>query len=163
MKTYFVLAKALNRVKIGKALDPEKRLGELQTGAPEELELLLYLPHRPPFEESQLHQRFKKYRVCGEWFEFRDDLKLFITDKIRDPQPTILDDESVAPKGRYAFYLKRDSQDRPKSSALTPTTSLGYGVNSFIIRSYDEETDEYRETEGIDRQIAQEWAAEKIN
>lgn len=159
-QTYFILARTLGRVKIGKAFDPEKRLSDLQTGSPEELELLLALPERPPFEESQLHYRFKNYRVIGEWFEYRDDLKIFITNKIADPTPTEFDDRAVKPSGKYADYRDRIDQDRPTSSKITRTPAYGLSLG---IEYYDENTDEWTCPDVLDHEISRAWADEKIN
>jgi len=162
--TYFILARTLGRVKIGKALDPEKRLTELQTGAPEELELLLCLPNKPPFEESQLHQRFKNYRVCGEWFEYRHDLKLFVCNKIQDPLPNASDDKAVSPTGKYAAYLDRAAQDRPRKTVDDPISERAHQLlNSHMFTRYDDETDSMQGCDPFDMAITQEWAREKIN
>jgi hypothetical protein len=153
-KTYFILAKSLGRVKIGKALNPEKRLTDLQTGAPEELELLLCLPNRPPFEESQLHYRFRKYRVLGEWFEYRSDLKSFIDNKIKNPSPLKGDDLAVAPSGTYEVYLNKS--DRPPKARPDKVWKVQPS-------RYNEDIDDWEHYDPFDTPISQEWAAAKIN
>ena len=75
-KTYFILAKLAGLVKIGQSDNPEERLLNLQVGSPETLELLLVLDHKSPFEEQQLHFRFRCFRHHGEWFEFRNEVRL---------------------------------------------------------------------------------------
>ena len=93
--TYFILAREASKVKIGQCREtnpPVKRLKALQTGSPEYLEVLLLLPHKPPFEEIQMHRRFSQYRIQGEWFDYRGELKSFIESKIQDPTPTVEDD-----------------------------------------------------------------------
>ena len=93
--TYFILSREAGKVKIGQCREtnpPVKRLKALQTGSPEYLEVLLLLPHKPPFEEIQMHRRFSQYRIQGEWFDYRGELKSFIESKIQDPTPTVEDD-----------------------------------------------------------------------
>ena len=78
---YFI--KGGDFVKIGKSYSPEKRIKELQTGNPYKLELLKTIKECSEggeFEESDLHAKFKKYRVEGEWFEYSDEIKKFIED-----------------------------------------------------------------------------------
>lgn len=69
-------------VKIGKAVDPKKRLKELQTGHPEVLKIFTTFPNEGQTAEAALHARYKQYqtRGSGEWFalprnEFRVLLK----------------------------------------------------------------------------------------
>jgi hypothetical protein len=127
--TYFVLASPSGLVKIGQANDPVKRLTLLQVGSPEILELLLALPHKPPFEEHQMHWRFRTYRRHGEWFDYLGDVKRFVEEKLVNPNPTKEDDSVLAPvKGRgseaergYVYPLERPNRTRP-------LRSLGYGL-----------------------------------
>lgn len=55
------------RLKIGLAREPEKRLRGLQAGSPVPLTLLAKIPGSLALE-AQLHKRFEKYRLHGEWF-----------------------------------------------------------------------------------------------
>jgi hypothetical protein len=54
------------RVKLGKAVDPERRVGELQTGNPNPL-VLLAVSNK--ITEAELHRRYEKYNVLNEWYE----------------------------------------------------------------------------------------------
>jgi hypothetical protein len=54
-------------IKIGKAVDPRKRLSQLQTGSGETLSLLAVEPGGLDVER-QRHRQFRAYRVRGEWF-----------------------------------------------------------------------------------------------
>ena len=62
---YFV--RADGRVKIGKANNVDKRLRDLQTSAPHELELLA-VARGGLAEEAAYHRRFVQDRLHGEWF-----------------------------------------------------------------------------------------------
>lgn len=67
---YFVRStggRSLTRVKIGWALDPEKRLKYLQIGSPVELELVgAFRGTRS--DERAVQKQFEFYRTHGEWF-----------------------------------------------------------------------------------------------
>lgn len=63
---YFIQA-GEGPVKIGWALDPKKRLAELQTGCPSELRLIGTWPGDRELEKSA-HQHFAEHRLRGEWF-----------------------------------------------------------------------------------------------
>lgn len=95
-ESYSDRLKGFCAVKIGLAVDPNRRIRELQTGNARRLELLMTIG---PMSEKQaadterkLHKRFERYRLVGEWFtpkafrELRDkpkflpedlDIKLF--------------------------------------------------------------------------------------
>ena len=69
-KLYLIYARDVGRVKIGLSNDPTKRLKQLQTGSPVELELFAFKNYQNAHvKESELHQRFQNKRVHGEWFE----------------------------------------------------------------------------------------------
>lgn len=72
---YFL--KAQNRIKIGYANNPSKRIPSIQTSSPFELEVLLIIDGNYD-KERELHQRFQTYRKSGEWFEFSEPIKNFI-------------------------------------------------------------------------------------
>lgn len=79
-KTYFIGSEALGFVKIGVALDVEKRLKQLQTGHPHKLSVLLVLDENI---ESALHEHFSEFRAEGEWFHYADPLKDYIRSHLR--------------------------------------------------------------------------------
>lgn len=54
-------------VKIGYSVNPEARVGELQTGNPRVLYLLAKMPGTEA-DERALHARFAHKNVVGEWF-----------------------------------------------------------------------------------------------
>lgn len=63
--------------------DPENRLSSLQSGCPFELEMI-HLGHCDYYGllESELHSRYSKYKVRGEWFEFSDSQVLCVKNDI---------------------------------------------------------------------------------
>lgn len=61
-----------NRYKIGRAQNVETRRKQLQTGCPDELELVGTIEGDAARIETDLHQMFSEYRTTGEWFEFED-------------------------------------------------------------------------------------------
>lgn len=65
---YVIRPKGDTPIKVGKAEDVVKRMGELQTGNPRELTLLHVLVGYGELE-AQLHRRLRPSRVRGEWFE----------------------------------------------------------------------------------------------
>jgi hypothetical protein len=77
---YFAQAKTLGFIKIGAAADVVGRLKEIQTGCPDEVELLGVIRDLDCAlrREGELHRRFAKSRHRGEWFHPTDDLLDFI-------------------------------------------------------------------------------------
>lgn len=74
-RLYLIRATESQRLKIGIATDPLKRLGTLQTGCPERLELVRTIdyPDRATARraEKALHTRFDLFHIHGEWFQNR--------------------------------------------------------------------------------------------
>ncbi len=78
---YFI--KAHDRIKIGYANDPSKRIPSIQTSSPFELEVLLIIDGNYE-KERELHQKFQIFRKSGEWFEFSEPIKKFLSDNSRE-------------------------------------------------------------------------------
>src|SRR5262245_23909222 len=70
---YVLLAERSGMLKVGYAADPGRRLAELQTGSPEELILMGYLPGGPELEQH-IHNLLRVEHVHGEWFRATDDV-----------------------------------------------------------------------------------------
>ena len=65
---YVIRAGDTGPIKVGKAIDPEQRLRELQTGSWLELNLLHVLPGYSQ-TEAELHSKLRDSRLRGEWFD----------------------------------------------------------------------------------------------
>lgn len=62
----------VSHVKVGfTKTDPERRIRSLQTGCPFPILLLGYV-FGSVDREQELHDVFKDWRVCGEWFEYSE-------------------------------------------------------------------------------------------
>lgn len=62
-------------VKIGIAVDPQRRLSELRIGCPYPMELLATaVVEDADLAERRLHMRFAARRIHGEWFECHPQL-----------------------------------------------------------------------------------------
>jgi hypothetical protein len=74
---YFVKNGERDRVKIGFSVRHSVRLSTLQGASPDALTLLGVIPGTMQLERK-LHQRFKAYRVKGEWFRVEGELANFL-------------------------------------------------------------------------------------
>lgn len=54
-------------VKIGYSVNPEARVGELQTGNPRQLYLVAKMPGTEE-DERRIHAKFIHKNIIGEWF-----------------------------------------------------------------------------------------------
>jgi Meiotically Up-regulated Gene 113 (MUG113) protein len=70
---YFIQDSHSKAIKIGHARHPDKRLGDLQVGAPHVLTLLGTLPGGP-MEEALIHDQFEPFHLRGEWFKGETEL-----------------------------------------------------------------------------------------
>ncbi|GIH20892.1 GIY-YIG nuclease family protein [Rugosimonospora africana] len=76
------------QVKIGKSDDPRRRLADLQTGNPAELDLahVIYAPDsvRRHALETDLQHSFRHLHVVREWFSWCDELSDYISTSCRE-------------------------------------------------------------------------------
>jgi hypothetical protein len=84
-KIYLIYCKNINLYKIGLSVNPEKRLKQLQTGTPYELNIVSLYDSKYPFKtESILHKSLISKKVAedfqfnfeylkGEWFNLSSD------------------------------------------------------------------------------------------
>jgi len=75
---YFILDSNNNAVKIGLADDVQKRIGSLQTGNPNKLEIIGVLQNVERQIEKELHQKFICHHILNEWFTFSKDIEEYI-------------------------------------------------------------------------------------
>lgn len=76
-KTYFILNTETRLIKIGKSINPDQRLKDIQGMAGAKLKMMAVIDKNI---EHELHIYFKEYRRIGEWF---DDSKGVIADFIK--------------------------------------------------------------------------------
>jgi hypothetical protein len=78
MSVYFISARELDMVKIGYAFDPIARLRHLQTACPIQLTLEGAIPGGFD-KEQELHGRYVRARVRGEWFKLTPSIEAEIS------------------------------------------------------------------------------------
>jgi hypothetical protein len=74
---YFIMAAALDRVRIGYTADPDRRPGELVRSSPVLLEYAALLPGSRE-DESWLQYRFRHLNTHDDWFVYNDELRAYI-------------------------------------------------------------------------------------
>lgn len=77
-RTYFIRSEAGGPIKIGKAVNVQKRLSSLQTSHSQKLYVLAEIEVD---RESELHERFAELRTKGEWFRAEKPLLDFLHDE----------------------------------------------------------------------------------
>ncbi len=121
-KIYFILGKKSKRIKFGFTLGRvEKRMGSLQTGSPEPLTILGWIPGTCQ-DEKALHKRFKPLNVKGEWFTETDELKSFIKNGVMPSialQPLIID-APLRSESESKTYAKSKSNTESKTGRSRP-------------------------------------------
>ena len=91
-KVYFISTLDESTIKIGYTKNISSRLSALQTGSPVKLILKGWL-YGSSVDEKNLHSKFKKFRLHGEWFDFKKDIKKYIASYCNN-------DELIQPLGR---------------------------------------------------------------
>lgn len=84
--TYFIFDEDRRVIKIGFSASPRGRLKELQTGNPTRLRIAATIWGSKRIE-MQMHDRFSKDRISGEWFSLSDELKSYIIELRKRNRP----------------------------------------------------------------------------
>ena len=79
MSVYLITASSEGLAKIGYASRPRARLYNLRIGSPVHLVLAAVIPGSRQ-NEQELHARFSKERVHGEWFKINGEIARLICD-----------------------------------------------------------------------------------
>lgn len=80
---YLIQMKDTQYYKIGVSLHPIARVKDLQTASPLPLEILASSYSCKAYHiESRLHEHYKAYMTCGEWFEFSSDTASLVRNTI---------------------------------------------------------------------------------
>lgn len=66
---YFIQTSNNGMIKIGRSINPEKRLKQLQTGNPFKLKLI-HVFEKQGYKEKILHEELKEFKLKGEWFKY---------------------------------------------------------------------------------------------
>jgi hypothetical protein len=98
-------------VKVGRALDPDKRCYELQCGNPEQLVVRDAIPGGATVE-SLLHQNFWEHRLMGEWFDCPAILIPFFAG-LHEKAGAFLDERGVPPVGFHKVVRGSELQWEP--------------------------------------------------
>lgn len=106
MSVYFVTCREIGMVKIGCARNPFARLATLQTAFPLELKIEAHMEGAYG-REKEMHERFAKDRVRGEWFRITPEIDLLIHTLDAPERP-----RSEAQKGR--LYRMHDEPKPPR-------------------------------------------------
>ena len=80
-QSVYFIADNLERIKIGTSTNPQKRLGELQTGSSAQLRLIGSIPGGRHLE-AKLHADFAHIRLKNEWFHATQELRQFIDEEL---------------------------------------------------------------------------------
>lgn len=90
MSVYFIKAVGSNKVKIGfTSRTPKKRLQQIKTGCPEELELVHLIPDGTKEDEKAFHKQFQRSRLHLEWFQYRPEVAEYLGDFSLEETPPV--------------------------------------------------------------------------
>ncbi len=82
LQGYVYFLRCMGRIKIGSALNVNRRIKQLQTGAPDKVELIGYAPGGSS-TERYLHKVLAEHRIAGEWFHGNETVMQRINDVLR--------------------------------------------------------------------------------
>lgn len=78
MYLYLIRETGTDFIKVGRSVDPVRRLSDLQIGTPHELVLHAFLPESQSLSEYSLHHAFSHLRIRGEWFSGVDEIESYL-------------------------------------------------------------------------------------
>lgn len=138
---YFIQESDDGDIKIGYSDNPERRIRELQTGSPKQLNLLAVIEGEKS-DETELHKLFKKLNTRGEWFSPDTEIFLYIDSLSPNTFKTIecpicefhylpnIPKDNLAHKQKHKLILKgafpysvREIMKRPQNSRKRETNS----------------------------------------
>src|SRR5262245_53777709 len=130
---YFVRPRGMDYVKIGETECLARRLSNLQSASPVKLEVLGVIPPGRVLE-GELHRRFARHWVRGEWFRLDPDVLEYIdrsTDKYA-PAPTRSSGRSAASEWKVSRRKRRSRGEgsiycRDSDGVWVGSVSLGIG------------------------------------
>jgi hypothetical protein len=70
--SYLIKCTKTGIYKIGESSNPKRRFNSIKTANP----YVILLGASDYYSEKELHEKYKNYRFCGEWFEFPKDIEL---------------------------------------------------------------------------------------
>lgn len=134
MQVYVIGASGSPVAKIGVSADPERRLRQIQSMSPLQLEILWTCPGGYPLE-GRLHAQFRAYRSHGEWFDFQD----------LDPVKAVQDAVSEA-LGQEASGAAGAAQADPHTRDTVTGCICGHGsglhgLSGCTVMGWDEASD----------------------
>jgi hypothetical protein len=122
---YFIQAKSGGPIKIGTAENVFRRLRGLQQGNASRLRIVATMPGDRGLEQ-ELHQRFRAFRMHGEWFEPGEELLGFIKTTADMWSPF---DEALAPR---ASALAKWVYEAAKLNGTDPVSYLSDLFNTTL-------------------------------
>jgi hypothetical protein len=136
---YFIQHGEAGPIKIGKAVDPARCIGQLQTGNPEELVLRSVVPGDRAVEGG-MHRRFEPARIRGEWFgaEYLPMIRAYaagIAEQVlythdgSDAPPVIAVDGAVVRSQRDTLRLRAQIERCYTDGHTTPATADLLGMS----------------------------------
>ena len=109
-----------DHIKIGISESPNHRLSEMQIGNPSKLRIYCIIKGGA-YLEKKLQDRFKKYKIRGEWFKLTGELKNFIFEEIKKQKYGTEDNINSEKKAKKIYlsdislsYLNRYVQNHSK-------------------------------------------------
>jgi hypothetical protein len=112
---YFIQNTVTGNVKIGKSINPEQRLVNMQSGSDCPLRLLFSIPvHDMATEEKLLHEKFAAYRLNGEWFRYEGEVSCYLHDliqkRVKTSQEWKIEQECLRKEAIYASQKPNKKQ-----------------------------------------------------
>jgi hypothetical protein len=134
---YFIRGKITNRIKIGSSANVNRRLYDLSTSSPDDLELLGVLVDNGN-TENEIHDKFKKFRLHGEWFEADESILTFVHNNTTmidaKPQYEFVERRKVRRQQRRVFLENKELMRRKESELeLLAETRFYKNTNSSRI------------------------------
>lgn len=130
---YLIICEDNDTCKIGFSDNPSKRLSSLQTGNPQQLRLDKVIKGDKQLEK-ELHERFKEFRVNGEWFSCEKSIGEYFNTELKEEKMLL------HPSIIGIFTLMEQSEIRVYGYLLRYADGTSFAVSKAVRREISKVT-----------------------
>lgn len=130
---YFLKNKKVDVVKIGYTSNIQRRIKQLEQQSKCKLKLLLLMPGNI-LNEKELHKHFKNCNISGEWFNYSEAVKSYISlnnhYQIKDDDVIVIkfNERLKRSKGNFIFRMRKEYYDQHEEMFINLMGDRSYEV-----------------------------------
>lgn len=151
---YFIKHKNYSPIKIGFSSNdlPKCRINCMQTYSPYGVEVIgIILCEQPKIIEKEIHEKYKDFRLNGEWFDIEIDVALE-TIKLYNSKSLVKNKETVLPVLQNSMYADVDNKILNTYERFCKIYTSGTKINKKVLAA----------GLGVSRQTIYDWMSKSV-